>query len=94
MFIINSRYAIDKKYTGFEANVRLYQFRRIPVVVTNGVAIFQGQMDIIITEEQLKDTFHYVDDISVAGSTQEEHDYLLSRQHLTIITDLYRFYVR
>ena len=64
----------DKKYTGFEANGRLYQFRLIPFGVTNGVAVFQRQMDRIIAEEQLKDTFPYLDDITVADSTQEEHD--------------------
>ena len=63
----------DKKYTGFEANGLLSQFRCIPFDVTNSVAVFQRQMDIIIAEEQLKDTFPYLDDISVAGSTQEEH---------------------
>ena len=31
-------------------------------------------MDRIIAEEQLKDTFPYLEDITVAGSTQEEHD--------------------
>ena len=48
----------DKKYTGFETNGRLYQFRRIPLGVTNGVAVFQRQMDIIIAEEQFKGIFH------------------------------------
>ena len=74
MCIINSLCDFDKKYIGFEANVRLYQFHRIPVGVTNGLAIFQRQMHIIIIEEQLKDIFHYLDDIGVASSTQEEHD--------------------
>ena len=64
----------DKKYTGFEANGRLYQFCRIPFGVTNGVAVFQKQMARIIAEEQLRETFPYLDDITVAGSTQEEHD--------------------
>ena len=64
----------DKKYTGFEANGRLYQFRRSPFGVTNGVALFQRQMDRIIAEEQLTDTFPYLDNITVAGSTLEEHD--------------------
>lgn len=35
----------DQKYTGFEANGRLYHFRRIPFGVTNGVAVFQRAMD-------------------------------------------------
>ena len=48
---------VDRKYTGFEANNRLYQFRRIPFGVTNGVAVFQRLMDNIIKEEKLKDTF-------------------------------------
>ena len=60
----------DKKCTGFEENGRLYQFRRIPFGVTNGVAVFQRQMDRTIAEEQLKDTFPYLDDITVADSTQ------------------------
>ena len=64
----------DKKYTGFEANGKLYQFCRIPFGVTNGVAVFQRQMDKIIEEEKLMDTFSYLDDITVAGHTQEEHD--------------------
>ena len=64
----------DEKYTGFEANGKLYQFCCIPFVVTNGVAVFQRQMDKIIEEEKLMDTFSYLDDITVAGHTQEEHD--------------------
>ena len=35
----------DRKFTGFEANGRLYQFCRIPFGVTNGVAAFQRAMD-------------------------------------------------
>ena len=64
----------DRKYTGFEANVRLYQFRRIPFGVTNGVASFQRLMDNIIKEEKLKVTFPYLDDITVAGVNQADHD--------------------
>ena len=40
----------DRKYKGFEANGRLYQFRLIPFGVTNGVAVFQRLMDNIIKE--------------------------------------------
>ena len=64
----------DRKYTGFEANGRLYQLRRIPFGVTNGVAVFQRLMDNIIKEEKLKDTFPYLDDITAAGVNQADHD--------------------
>ena len=65
---------MTEKYTGFEANGRLYQFRRIPFGVTNGVAVFQRLMDNIIKEEKLKDTFPYLDDITVAGVNQADHE--------------------
>ena len=52
----------------------LYQFCRILFGVTNGVAVFQRQMDKLITEEKLSDTFPYLDDITVAGHTPTEHD--------------------
>jgi len=64
----------DRKYTGFEANGRLYQFCRIPFGVTNGVAVFQRAMDKFVEDEGLKDTFPYLDNITVAGRDQEEHD--------------------
>ena len=64
----------DRKYTGFEANGRLYQFCRIPFGVTNGVAVFQRAMDRFVEEEGLKDTFPYLDNITVAGHDQIEHD--------------------
>lgn len=64
----------DRKYTGFEANGRLYQFCRIPFGVTNGVAVFQRAMDRFVEDEGLKNTFPYLDNITVAGHNQEEHD--------------------
>ena len=39
--------------------------------VTNGVAVFHRLMDKIIKKEQLKDTFPYLDDLTVADRTQE-----------------------
>ena len=81
----------DRKYTEFEANGRLYQFRRIPFWVTNGVAVFQSLMDNIFKEEKLKDTFPYLDDITVSGVNQADHDKnvealldVVKRQNLTI----------
>ena len=35
----------DLKYTGFEANGRIYHFYCIPFGITNGVAVFQRAMD-------------------------------------------------
>ena len=57
----------DQAYTAFEANRRLYHFRHIPFGVTNGVAVFQRAMDKFVDEEGLKDTFLYLDNITVAG---------------------------
>ena len=59
--------------------------------VTNGVAVFQRLMDNIIKEEKLKDTFPYLDDITVAGVNQADHDKnveafldVVKRQNLTL----------
>ncbi|KRZ72456.1 Retrovirus-related Pol polyprotein from transposon 17.6 [Trichinella papuae] len=73
---INAR---DKPYTAFEAGGRLYQFKRIPFGVTNGVACFQRVMDNILRVEKLKDTFVYVDNVTICGMNQEEHDRNLNR---------------
>ncbi|XP_054259845.1 uncharacterized protein LOC128984538 [Macrosteles quadrilineatus] len=71
--------AEDKPFTAFEACGQLYQFTRIPFGVTNGVAAFQRVIDDIIRAENLNDTFAYLDDITVCGKTQEEHDRNLNR---------------
>lgn len=64
----------DKPYTVFVAYLRLCQFKRIPFGVTNGVACFQRIMDSIIEEEGLTGIFAYMDDVTICGVTQEEHD--------------------
>ena len=64
----------ERKYTAFEANHRLYQFRKIPFGVTNGAAAFQRSMDTFISEEALEDTFAYLDNITICGYNQEHHD--------------------
>ncbi len=63
----------EKKYTAFEANSRLYQFRTIPFGVTNRAAAFQRTMDNFISEEALKDTFAYLDNITICGRDQTHH---------------------
>ena len=81
----------ERKYTAFEAGGELYQFCRIPFGVANGVAVFQRLLGKIIEEEELKDTFPYLHDITVAGRTKEEHDSnvkafleVVQRTHLTL----------
>jgi predicted aspartyl protease len=64
----------DKPYTAFEANGKLWQFCRIPMGVTNGVAGFQRTIDGIIKKENLKGVHVYLDDITVSGNGQDEHD--------------------
>lgn len=69
----------DRHFTAFQGSGGLYQFKRIPQGVTNAVAAFQRTMSSFIRSNQLQCTFSYLDDIVVCGSTQEEHDWNLSR---------------
>lgn len=69
----------EKLYTAFEAEGSLYQFRRIPFGVTNGVAVFQRTINNIIAKEQLEGVYAYLDDITVCGTTQADHDQKLQR---------------
>lgn len=64
----------EKHYTAFEALGNLYQFRRIPFGVTNGVSSFQRTIDWIIRKEKLENTYAYLDDITICGLTREKHD--------------------
>lgn len=64
----------EKPYTAFEACGRLYQFRRIPFGVTNGVACFQRVIDSIIAKEKLSCTFAYIDNVIICGKDKNEHD--------------------
>ena len=71
----------DRKYARFEANGRFYLFCRVPFDVTNRVAVFQRAMDKMVDEEGLKDTFPYLDYITVAGRNQQEHDENVKKFH-------------
>ena len=64
----------ERKYTGFEANSKLYEFTQIPFGVKNGVAAFQQTISQFIKEENLSNTYAYLDNVTVPGSTQLEHD--------------------
>ena len=69
----------DKPLTAFEAGGRLYQFRRIPFGVTNGVSCFQRVIDSIIIKEHLQGVFAYLDDVTVCGGDQVSHDSNLNK---------------
>ena len=64
----------EKEYTAFEAYGKLYQFTRIPFGLTNGVAAFQRVIECIASQKGLRDTFVYLDNITVCGRDKAEHD--------------------
>ncbi len=64
----------DKPYTAFEARGNLYQFTRLPFGVTNGVACFQREMVKFVEENHLKAVFPYLDNITICGKDQKDHD--------------------
>ena len=69
----------DRPYTAFEAEGQLYQFRRLPFGLTNGVACFQRLMDNLVAQFKLVDTFVYLDNVLICGRDQIEHDNNLKR---------------
>ena len=69
----------EKCSTAFEAACKLYQYKRIPFGVTNGVACFQRVMDEFIGNNKLHGTYAYLDNLTVCSRDQDEHDTSLSR---------------
>jgi len=69
----------EKCFTAFEAAGKLYQYKRIPFGVTNGVACFQRVMDEFISNNKLHGIYAYLDNLTVCGRDQDEHDANLSR---------------
>ena len=64
----------ERFYTAFEAGGELYQYKRLPFGVTNGVSAFQRSIDRFIERYQLQKVYAYLDDLIVTGETIEEHD--------------------
>ncbi len=84
----------EKQFTAFEANGNLYQFTRIPFGVTNGVSAFQRVISELIRKHKLTQTWAFLDNVTVGGLSQEEHDHnveqfmrLVSRYNLTLNHD-------
>ena len=69
----------DQAPTAFEANGRLYEFKRLPFGVTNGVAIFQRKMDEFVENNSLTAVFPYMDNVTICGHDQADHDQNLKR---------------
>ena len=69
----------DKLYAAFEARGTPYQFCRMPFGVTNGAACFQRKTNDITAENELEHTFAYLDNVTICGMTQEEHDQNLAK---------------
>ena len=62
----------DMKLTAFEANGRLFHFKRIPFGLTNAVGAFQRVITQIIDNDKLKVTYPYFDDVTIAGDSMAE----------------------
>ena len=67
----------EKQYIAFEPAGKLY--KHVPFGVTNAVSCFQREIDYLILENSLIDTFAYLDNLIISGSTQEEYDQNLAK---------------
>ena len=66
--------AHEKHFTAFEADGGLYQCTRVPFGVKNGPSAFQRTMMQLIRRHDLRKTWVYLDNVTIGGDTQEEHD--------------------
>jgi len=64
----------EKQYTAFEASGCLFQYKRLPFGVTDGVAALQRCIDNFIKRFNLKKVYAYLDDLTVTRATLAEHD--------------------
>ena len=64
----------DQEFTAFQAGRELCRWRRLPFGVTNAVPQFQRAINAFVTENNLCGCFPYLDDITIAGEDQVEHD--------------------
>ena len=64
----------DKELTAFEANGKLYQYCRMSFGVSNGVSTFQRIIDNLSEKYNLKQTYAYLDNVTLTGIDKNEHD--------------------
>ena len=65
---------VDRLYTAFQADGSLWQWKRIPFGLMNAVPCFQRIVDDLIKDNECDATFAYLDNITVCGKDQAEHD--------------------
>jgi len=58
---------------------RVYDNRHLPFGVTNGVSAFQRIVDRLISQNNLKRTYAYLDNITIGGTHRRDHDTNLER---------------
>lgn len=63
----------------FQSDGRLFQFLRLSFGVTNIVSAFQGVIDNIITDNDIKGSHACLDNVIVVDKTIKEHDGKLAR---------------
>ena len=64
----------DRLQTAFQADASSWQWKRIPFSLTNAVSCFQRIVDGIIKSNRSEGIFAYLDNITVGGAMQEDHD--------------------
>lgn len=69
----------DRKYTAFQANGNLCQYKSIPFGFTNSGINFKRTINRIIEEENSKDVYAYQDYVMVCGKDQNEHDLIVKK---------------
>ena len=69
----------DVPFTAFEADGGLYEFVRLPFGVTNGVALFQREMDRFVETNSLDGVIPYMDNVTICGRDQSHHDQNLNK---------------
>ena len=68
----------DRLHTAFQDDAASWQWKRIPFSLTNAVPCFQQIVDGIIKSNRSEGIFAYLDNITVGGATQEDHNKNLS----------------
>jgi len=64
----------DREFTAFQSGSDLYQWWRLPFGLTNAVPEFQRAINSFVAQNKLKCCFPYLDDITIAGIDQADHD--------------------